>query len=198
MSPDQEIWTLSEIDYLRRHIKQHYISEQAYECCYCRQAILSNHGRLWDIEHVMPQSAYRKFTFEPQNLAIACVGCNDAKSNESTTSREHARLPKRSEHYRIVHPHFDSYGDHIEINLDLSFKPKTPKGAFTIWACNLTRYKGLNQKQRRKISDKRFDKEIDELRFATTEDEALPLMAAILTRIKLHSARNSKGGVIAV
>lgn len=187
---DTDIWTLKEIDYLRSHIKKHYVKEQQFECCYCRQSFLSDHGRVWDIEHVIPQSTHRAFTFEPRNLALACIKCNGPKSNHAATFKPHTKFPESSEHYCIVHPHFDEYNEHIEISLDLKFTPLTGKGAYTVLFCNLTRYKDLRPATRKPISDKRFDRDMHELRFVADVKEALPIVASILTTIELNSTTN--------
>jgi len=190
---DAEIWGSTEVDYLRSHIKKHYVAEQLFKCCYCQQQNLSTHGRVWDVEHVMPQSSHRDYTFEPQNLAVACPECNNKKSDEPVTSKTHSRFPRKGADYRIVHPHFDRYEDHIEIEPDLSFKPITGKGAFTIFACGLTRFKDRYPARRKPIQDKRFQKAIDELRYVDSEEDAVPIWASILAKIKLHSAKRNGG-----
>src|SRR4051794_34893969 len=76
---ESELWSDESVDEIRSNIKKHYIKEQQYRCCYCNQWLLSDHGRVWDAEHVLARKDYRQFTFETKNLAVACVDCNIAK-----------------------------------------------------------------------------------------------------------------------
>ncbi|MDS7927682.1 hypothetical protein [Acinetobacter sp. V115_6] len=132
---------------IRKEIRDHYRVEQNYKCCYCRQQNLQDHGGVWDCEHILPKAIYPKFLFEPLNLVLSCKECNIAKEKYKNdlikiTIDDYSI---NSEDYRIIHPHFDIYEDHIEVlvlegsNL-FKIKENSEKGKFTYKCCNLVRF----------------------------------------------------------
>lgn len=135
-------WDHADVSAVRAEIKQYYERAQNYQCCYCQMPLLSSHGRVWDAEHVVPRSTHPRFLFQPQNLAASCVDCNSAKGDAPTIvgDRSPARYPNSSDHFVIIHPHFDRYEDHISIFLGKIYSPRTPKGMATVVMCGLLRY----------------------------------------------------------
>ncbi len=83
--------------------------------------------------------------FEPKNLCVVCGDCNEYKKNrevlvEPAMRRENRRdYPQDSENYRAFHPHFDEYQEHI-LKVEHLYFQRSPKGAYTIYACNLNRF----------------------------------------------------------
>ena len=47
--------------------------------------------------------------------------------------------PKASEGFKIIHPLYDRYSEHIELIGDVLYRGKTDKGIFTIETCHLYR-----------------------------------------------------------
>lgn len=179
-------WGLKSLDSIRSHIKKHYISEQKYRCCYCQQRLFADHGRPWDIEHVIAMALKCAFMFEPRNLALACVECNQEKRATPVVRGTRASFPARSENYRIVHPHFDDWSEHIEIEGEATYHALTDKGRFTIYTCNLFRFRQREAEIRKPIRDKRFERDVGELRFAKTPEEARPIIASIMERLRIE------------
>ncbi|WP_421164467.1 HNH endonuclease [Aeromonas dhakensis] len=142
--------TSDEITSLKKEIRDFYLNEQKRKCAYCRQEKLENHGMTWDIEHILPKSIYPQFILEPENLAVACKECNQAKSNKDPLSVQNKqqtilRYPQKNTQYQIIHPHFDVYSQHIKIHrigMQVIFIPiaGSPKGVFTFNTCNLLRF----------------------------------------------------------
>lgn len=104
---------------------------------------------VWDIEHIMAKDKKVQFMFEPRNLCVACKDCNGAKSSkEVLVNPGRVRFPIRSRDYKIVHPHFDDYGEHISAVVPEEFyRPLTEKGEFTIITCRLLRFYGVVQRE---------------------------------------------------
>lgn len=182
---DGSAWSMLELGELKLRIKKHYIAEQNYRCCYCQQPLYANHGRVWDIEHVIARDTKCEFMFVPQNLAIACVECNQAKSTELVADKARKSFPDRGTHYRIVHPHFHNWSEHIELEGEGTYHALSKEGKFTIYHCDLFRFRerviGVNQP----IRDRRFERDIGELRMAKSQAEARPIIASIMERLKL-------------
>lgn len=159
-------WSRDDVGPARKIIKDHYIKEQERRCCYCRTKQDTANNAVWDGEHVIARDNRPEFMFEPRNLAIACKDCNIAKGAQEVL-RNPARksFADKSEHYLIVHPHFDDYDDHL-----LWFGPLvapagtgSDKGTNTINMCKLHRYAANCAGLTRDVGDQRYRDRIGEL-----------------------------------
>lgn len=141
-SQSADYWHHPDAGTVRTAVKYHYEREQEFRCCYCKQELLSVHGRVWDAEHIVPRSVVPRFLFEPLNLVVACVDCNSTKGDANTVTRNRRprRYPASSSDFTIVHPHFDEYEEHIAVYLGKIYSAKSPKGQKTIELCGLIRY----------------------------------------------------------
>lgn len=136
-----DYWNSEDVTLLRSNIKAHYEKEQNFRCCYCQAELLTKNGRVWDGEHIVPRSTHPQFLFEPKNLAVSCIDCNGAKSNQQTLkNKKRKTYPSKAADFEIAHPHFDDYEEHIAIFLGRFYIPKTRKGEATIKICRLLRY----------------------------------------------------------
>lgn len=136
-------WASKSFESIKKTIKDHYLSVQNYTCCFCKQRIVVRHNRGWDTEHIISRSSYPKFMFFPQNLCVACIDCNFEKSSKDVlaVSRKVTRFPARSSAYSIVHPHFDTYEDHIRVvDAGQFYMWITPKGRETLRVYGLDRF----------------------------------------------------------
>lgn len=140
-------WSDDHVEGLRKKIRDHYRESQLGICAYCRDAVSIVSSANCHVEHVAPKSRYRDFMFEPKNLCVICADCNEIKRNQEVMQEvpdtvvrgaTRKRYPRSSNAFKIVHPHFDSFAHHIE-KINGLFFDKTPKGHFTIGACNLNR-----------------------------------------------------------
>jgi hypothetical protein len=133
-------WGREDVAPVRKQIKDHYIDEQQRRCCYCGALFPSAHNLVWDAEHVISRNSEPRFLFEPRNLAIACKDCNQTKSDQEVRNNPRSKpFPALSADYKIVHPHFDTYDEHIRW-LGSVCQPLTEKGRVTIEICGLLRY----------------------------------------------------------
>lgn len=135
-------WSDNDISDIKESIKQFYIPEQNHICPYCQQRFLTNNGRQWDIEHIIPRQTQVGFMFTPQNLCVCCPDCNSHKGYKKTTTSVAKKTPPTKSHlYLIVHPHFDKYDDHIEvIEPGYLYRAKSKKGENTMYVCSLNRF----------------------------------------------------------
>lgn len=133
-------WNDAAVNPVRKQIKDHYIADQQQRCCYCNRTYPTDNNAVWDGEHIIPKSRAARFLFEPRNLAASCKDCNIAKDEaEVRVNPDRKKFPDKAIHYRIVHPHFDNYEDHIRWYGD-AVKSLTPKGSALVAMCNLTRF----------------------------------------------------------
>ena len=139
-------WSADELMPLRSKIRGFYRSEQVGVCAYCRGDVSLKSAGNAHIEHIAPKSLHLRFIFEPRNLCVVCSDCNSIKRDQEvlnevpdTLSKSYSRYPRSSGAFKIVHPFFDDYDDHILIKGRI-YIDKSAKGAFTISACKLNRY----------------------------------------------------------
>jgi hypothetical protein len=141
-------WGKDEFSGLRAVIRNHYRGQQRGRCAYCKNEVSIQDALNCHVEHIAPKSKYRAFLFEPKNLCVICSDCNTIKRNQEVIREEpdpvvnglrRVRYPRASSAFLIVHPHFDTWDDHIQI-FGRFYVDKTPKGHFTIGACMLNRH----------------------------------------------------------
>ncbi|EOB2572124.1 HNH endonuclease [Vibrio fluvialis] len=132
----------SELQRLRSHIRSHYRKEQKARCAYCGKDLSVQSAANCHVEHIAPKSLYKEYMFLPQNLCLACADCNEIKGDIDTIKplpkgKKRKRYPRASSQFKIIHPHFDNYDDHINVFLGNYYIDNTEKGHFTIGICKL-------------------------------------------------------------
>lgn len=131
-----------ELQNLRIYIRDHYRREQKSKCAYCKKDVSTISALNCHVEHIAPKSQYEIYMFIPRNLCVACADCNQIKNEKDTihplpNGVPRKRYPNSSSAFKIVHPHYDTYEEHIDIFKDRWYIDITDKGHFTIGACKL-------------------------------------------------------------
>lgn len=158
---DGSYWAHAELKDLKARVKSFYIHAQNIRCCYCNRHLGTENLRIWDVEHIASRSKHARFMFTPTNLAAACPDCNKEKSDqEALVNSKRKTYPTKSADFKILHPHFDSFEDHIYCNGHI-YAPKTAKGNATIRACNLLRFAQKYIDWTNSAIDTSFEKEVD-------------------------------------
>lgn len=141
LSPKQK-WDDSRITAMKSNIKKHYIVEQDKTCAYCQVDLHTTHGMVWDTEHIIDKDNSPQWMFEPLNLCVSCKDCNGSKGTRTVTKQKtYKNFPRKSTNYRIIHPHFDDYAEHIKVAVPGAvYLFQTEKGRNTIEVCGLLRY----------------------------------------------------------
>ena len=121
--------------------------------------------------------------FTPQNLAVSCRDCNLSKGQTEVRTTTRKKFPNESRHYRIVHPHFDNYSDHIRWFGDICV-PLTDKGVETQATCGLTRFTAKLLGIDGILVAPGFDRYVGELIKAKNKAEANAAIAAIRTYVE--------------
>ncbi|MED3126822.1 retron system putative HNH endonuclease [Bacillus tropicus] len=103
-----------EMKSLKYRIKDWLTAKQNDRCAYCSSRL--NVGGRAEIEHIAPKGEllYPKFTFNENNLILACQHCNS-----STKKGAKDPIVKYSVYYKrckfsIVHPYFDDPDEHYK------------------------------------------------------------------------------------
>lgn len=154
---DGQYWAHDEVKDMRGRVKSFYIAAQETRCCYCDRHLGTENHRNWDVEHIADRAKHAWFMFTPTNLAAACPDCNTAKSTtEVLTNPRRVTYPTGSAAFKIVHPHFDRFADHIH-RVGQIYLPKTRKGTFTIYTCDLLRFAEKYIAWENSAADSRFE-----------------------------------------
>lgn len=138
-------WSDVFLESVRCEIRDFYRREQRLNCIYCFRPVAVLAAASAPVEHILPKSLYLQFMFEPKNLCVVCADCNEYKRDREViadtplTGRAARDYPIDTSRYRLFHPHFDEYQDHIIKVGDLYFE-KSRKGGHTIYVCNLNRF----------------------------------------------------------
>lgn len=171
-----QLWnneTNKDVQAFRSLIRAHYLSDQKLTCFYCKQYIFSTNGLHWQVEHILPKSSFPQFLFEPQNLIVICPDCNREKGSQNPhvdgdRACTQKTYPSKSGRFKIIHPLFDKYEDHIErvpanhceYPDHYFLKAHSTKGKATVRMCDLNRfyqefagYKDMKGKQVQTIDD---------------------------------------------
>lgn len=139
-------WSDDDLAPYRKAVRDFYRTAQNGLCAFCKQQLsLASVGNC-HVEHIVAKSTHPEFIFHPKNLCVICSDCNIIKRDKEVhlsapdvLSRSGAKMyPRSSDAFRIVHPHFDEWDEHIE-KFGSLYLDRTDKGLFTIGACTLNR-----------------------------------------------------------
>ncbi|MEQ5755361.1 HNH endonuclease [Providencia rettgeri] len=138
-------WGNEDLEVIRKEIRDHYRETQNGICVYCKNEVSLISALNCHVEHIAPKSLYKKFIFEPKNLCVVCADCNSIKREqevhkacENTFNKETTMYPRSSGAFKVYHPHFDNWNEHI-ICFNGIYADLTDKGANTIRICRLNR-----------------------------------------------------------
>lgn len=98
----------------KKAVMDHGMAEQDSKCVWCESKLGLKARRSAHRDHIAPKEHYRKWTFLPANIAIACEACNGfmVKSELDTIAVEASDYEDCN--FRIVHPYLDNPIEHIE------------------------------------------------------------------------------------
>lgn len=137
-----DIWNNDAIKEIKRKLKEHYLTTNKYQCCYCRKNFFGEFYMVIDIEHILPKKKFKDYMFEPDNLNVACKRCNMNIKGDKTDFIVNISdiIPdfKISSKYHFIHPNLDNYNEHMNyffiiINDQklIKYKPISDKGKYT-------------------------------------------------------------------
>ena len=138
-----EDWQNNIYNSYKTNLKAHVILNQKDRCAYCRKIIEAD-GKYEPLEHIVPKTFRPEWLFHPKNLLVTCDSCNNLKGTEQVLNDQYINstdYPSLSEAFKIFHPYYDNWGDHLTYEDELFLIPiNNSKGAATIKICKLYRY----------------------------------------------------------
>lgn len=143
---DYSGWGDDDMQEIRTDLREYYRIAQNGKCAYCKNDISLRSASNAQVEHIVPKSKYPEFIIVPKNLCVICSDCNEIKRNQEilnevptvTTRITIKRYPTASSAFKIIHPHYDNFEDHI-FEINGFYLDKSKKGGYTILYCNLNR-----------------------------------------------------------
>lgn len=112
-----KIWDEEDLAPIKQKIKAHYRGLLGEKCCYCCKNTHGEFKLVLDIEHILPKAHYLQFALSPFNLSVACKRCNmNVKGEKTTFLKDFASAhsnPEDTNNYKIIHPNFDNFFDHL-------------------------------------------------------------------------------------
>ena len=123
----------------KKNLRNDMYKKQNKLCAFCRihvpSACVPMHR-----EHIVYKNKHPQWTFLPENLCVACPSCNEYKgTTEVLVDPQTSTYPNVGDGFKIIHPLYDRYSDHIELLGGVLYRGKTDKGVFTIEKCHLHR-----------------------------------------------------------
>lgn len=141
-------WKDKRLTPVKDNLKRFLRFVQNNKCCYCQQELGFDNQEV-NIEHIVDKNKHKAFGFLAKNLALSCPACNSCKGDREVLENSGAPLyPDNSLGFKIVHPHYDYYSEHIECVNYPVFKSLSKKGTFTINTCKLNRFETIEQRQK--------------------------------------------------
>ena len=127
------------IQNFKKNLRTDMYNKQNKRCAFCRihipLACVPMHR-----EHIVYKDEHPQWMFLPENLCVACPYCNEYKGmTEVLVNPKTKNYPKVGNGFKIIHPLYDRYSDHIELVGGILYRGKTAKGVFTINTCHLYR-----------------------------------------------------------
>ena len=135
------LWGHPDLESFRSEVREFYRIKQNGSCAFCRKPVSLTAAANCQVEHIVPKSKHPKFIFTEKNLCVICADCNLSKGQKETLKKPSSikLYPRSSGAFLIVHPHFDTFEEHITIKNEHYYVDITEKGHYTIGACKLNR-----------------------------------------------------------
>lgn len=130
-------WSYYHLGDIIGKIRDFYQKEQIKLCAFCKLPFRDE----IQVEHLIPKAGTnprKEFSYHPLNLVVACRNCNTKKStNNDFVEQIWKHYPMSGIYFKIIHPHFDNYFEHIKIVDKSRYVAITSKGFNTIKRCGL-------------------------------------------------------------
>lgn len=128
-----------DIQNFKKNLRRDMYNKQNRRCAYCRIHVPLACDPMHR-EHIVYKDGHPQWMFLPENLCVSCYRCNVYKgTTEVLMNPKTAEYPKDSKGFKIIHPLYDRYSEHIELLNGILYRGKTAKGIFTIETCHLYR-----------------------------------------------------------
>lgn len=107
---------------VKQKIRDLHLKRHGDRCCYCRFPLHGGGRYVIDREHILPKSieAFRHLAYTIWNLGISCKRCNmqyKGAKVDFVIDAADANAYQESANYRLIHPNYDLYKEHISFQI---------------------------------------------------------------------------------
>lgn len=106
------------VDLFKATLRTALSDNQDENCAYCLLPVGNDKAhRVPQIDHFVPWAQYPEWTFEPDNLVLACGTCNEDRKHAFDTLKDRSRTRPMQRYskleFSIVHPYLSNVSQHI-------------------------------------------------------------------------------------
>ncbi len=125
----------------KENLREDMYEKQNELCAFCRIHVPLSCVPMHR-EHIVYKDEHPQWMFLPENLCIACPLCNEFKGTTEVLANPNTKTyPRNGSGFKIIHPLYDRYSEHVDLIGGILYRGKTDKGRFTIATCHLYRVK---------------------------------------------------------
>lgn len=129
---------------IKNKIKAYLEVHQNHYCVYC--GIHLDIVGTSDREHIANKARYPDFTYVRHNIVLSCIYCNRSKKGQKNTIATYNRKYSNCS-FKIIHPYFDKFEQHIEGSLNDSLLFFSPVNNSIKGAASIKMFRLMNVKQ---------------------------------------------------
>ena len=183
----------------KKNLRNDMYKKQNKLCAFCRihvpLACVPMHR-----EHIVYKNKHPQWTFLPENFCVACPSCNEYKgTTEVLVDPQTSTYPNVGDGFKIIHPLYDRYSDHIELLGGVLYRGKTDKGVFTIEKCHLHRVELAEERADQKMYMENKGSIIAELvhlatisnHYVDNQDDFLQYVKDVVEKYKLEQMKDN-------
>jgi uncharacterized protein (TIGR02646 family) len=123
-------WDCKSFIKYKKVVKASLKKEFDLRCSYCLRKFAKDEDIIIHIEHVLPKDVYKKYTFEPRNLALSCPRCNtgsqkgtriDFINNPLVGNSYNETIDFSLQNYKFIHPKIEKNSNFytlVELDID--------------------------------------------------------------------------------
>ena len=109
------------IDSAKNKLRQHHLKKQKNKCCYCRMILNASNPFVVDREHVLPKTYFPQFSYEVDNISVACKRCNmsikKTKRDFIIWEKHTCLIDSLAVGFKFIHPNIDNFSDYISVEI---------------------------------------------------------------------------------
>lgn len=123
-------WDCKYFNAHKKIVKANLKIEFDLRCSYCLRKFSNDEDIIIHIEHVLPKDVYKKYTFEPKNLALSCPRCNtgsqkgtriDFINNPLVENSYNETIDFSLANYKFIHPKLEKNSNfYTLVDLDIA------------------------------------------------------------------------------
>ena len=109
------------ITVVKNKLRSYHLKAQKNKCCYCRMILNASNPFVVDREHILPKTYFPQFSYEVDNISVACKRCNmsikKTKRDFIIWNHHTCLIGPLSINFKFIHPNIDKFSDYISVEV---------------------------------------------------------------------------------